>query len=90
MQIDTVTLSENQHAHVLAEVAWQGFEDRIRVHLLDYRAMPRDWDGGGRRAREHGRVLGAIDRVLKRKNVAEVKQSITIPEARQFCLDAIT
>jgi cyclopropane-fatty-acyl-phospholipid synthase len=45
VQIDTITLSENQRVHVRAEVARQGFEDRIRVHLLDYREMPHEWDG---------------------------------------------
>ena len=45
VQIDTITLSENQCAYVRAEVARHGFADRIRVHLLDYREMPDEWDG---------------------------------------------
>ncbi|KAF8488661.1 cyclopropane-fatty-acyl-phospholipid synthase [Russula emetica] len=93
VQIDTITLSENQRAHVRAEVARQGFEDRIRVHLLDYREMPREWDGSFDRvvSIEMVEAVGlenvdaywaAIDRVLKRKNAAGVVQGITIPEAR--------
>ena len=93
VQIDTITLSVNQRAHVLAEVARQGFEDRIRVHLLDYREMPRDWDGAFDRVvsiemveavgLEMDAYWAAIDRVLKRKNAAGIIQGITIPEARQ-------
>jgi cyclopropane-fatty-acyl-phospholipid synthase len=95
VQIDTITLSENQRAHVHAEVARQGFEDRIRVHLLDYREMPREWDGAFDRvvSIEMVEAVGlenldaywtVIDRVLKRKNAAGVIQGITIPETRQL------
>jgi cyclopropane-fatty-acyl-phospholipid synthase len=95
VQIDTITLSENQRAHVRAEVVRQGFEDRIRVHLLDYREMPREWDGSFDRvvSIEMVEAVGlenldaywaAIDRVLKEKNAAGVIQGITIPEARQL------
>ena len=94
-QIDTITLSENQRAHVHAEVARQGFEDRIRVHLVDYREMPREWDDSFDRVVSIEMVenigvenvdvyWAAIDRVLKRKNAAGVIQTSTIPEARQF------
>ena len=101
VQIDTITLSENQCAHVRAEVARQGFKDRIRVHLLDYREMPRDWDGSFDRvvSIEMIEAVGlenvdvywaSIDRVLKRKNAAGVIQGITIPEARQSSRDHVT
>ena len=100
VQIDTITLSENQRAHVRAEVARQGLEDRIRVHLLDYREMPREWDGSFDRvvSVEMVEAVGlenvdvywaAIDRVLKRKNAAGVIQGITIPEARQSRRDHV-
>ncbi|KAI0250939.1 S-adenosyl-L-methionine-dependent methyltransferase [Lactifluus subvellereus] len=92
VQVDTITLSDNQCAHVRAEVARCGFEDRVRVHLLDYREMPREWDGSFDRvvSVEMVEAVGlenvevywtAIDRVLK-KNGAGVIQGITIPEAR--------
>ena len=95
VQIDTITLSVNQRAHVHAEVARQGFEDRIRVHLVDYREMPREWDGSFDRVVSIEMVenigvenvdvyWAAIDRVLKRKNAAGVIQTSTIPEARQL------
>jgi cyclopropane-fatty-acyl-phospholipid synthase len=94
VQIDTITLSDNQYVYVRAEVARHGFEDRIRVHLLDYREMPHEWDGAFDRvvSVEMVEAVGlenvevywaAIDRVLKKKNAAGVIQGITIPEARQ-------
>jgi cyclopropane-fatty-acyl-phospholipid synthase len=94
VQVDTITLSDNQCAHVRAEVARQGFEGRIRVHLVDYREMPREWNGAFDRvvSIEMIEAVGlenvevywaAIDRVLKKKNAAGVIQGITIPEARQ-------
>jgi cyclopropane-fatty-acyl-phospholipid synthase len=93
VQIDTITLSDNQCAHVRAEVARQGFADRIRVHLLDYREMPRGWDGSFDRvvSVEMVEAIGlenfdvywaAIDRVLKKEDAGGVIQGITIPEAR--------
>jgi cyclopropane-fatty-acyl-phospholipid synthase len=94
VQIDTITLSDNQCTHVRAEVARQGFADRIRVHLLDYREMPRDWEGLFDRvvSIEMVEAIGlenfevywaAIDRVLKKDAAGGVIQSITIPEASQ-------
>ncbi|KAH9977579.1 cyclopropane-fatty-acyl-phospholipid synthase [Russula compacta] len=92
VQIDTITLSENQCAYVRAEVARHGFAERIRVHLLDYREMPREWDGLFDRivSIEMVEAVGlenldvywaAIDRVLKKKDAAGIIQGITIPEA---------
>ena len=94
VQIDTITLSDNQCAHVRAEVARKGFADRIRVHLLDYREMPRHWEGVFDRvvSIEMVEAIGlenfevywaAIDRVLKKDAAGGVIQGITIPEASQ-------
>jgi cyclopropane-fatty-acyl-phospholipid synthase len=91
-QIDTITLSDNQFAHVRAEVARLGFEDRIRVHLLDYREMPREWEHSFDRvvSLEMVEAVGleniddywsAIDRVLKKDAACGVIQSSTMPEA---------
>ena len=93
VQIDTITLSDNQCAHVRAEAARQGFGDRIRVHLLDYREMPREWESSFDRvvSIEMVEAVGlenvdvywvAIDRVLKDSG-AGVIQSSTLPEASQ-------
>jgi cyclopropane-fatty-acyl-phospholipid synthase len=91
-QVDTITLSDNQFAHVQAEVARLGFSDRIRVHLLDYREMPREWEGYFDRvvSLEMVEAVGleniddywsAIDRVLKKDAACGVIQSSTMPEA---------
>jgi len=92
-QVDTITLSDNQCAYVRAEVERQGFSDRIRVHLVDYREMPRDWEGLFDRvvSVEMVEAVGlenidvywsAIDRVLKKDTGGGAIQGITIPEAR--------
>jgi len=97
VQIDTITLSDNQFAHVQAEVARLGFADRIRVHLLDYREMPREWESSFDRvvSLEMVEAVGlenidvywsAIDRVLKKDAACGVIQSSTLPEASQSSL----
>ena len=97
VQIDTITLSDNQCVHVRAEVTRQGFGDRIGVHLLDYREMPREWESSFDRVvsvemieaigLENFEVYWAtIDRVLKKDAAGGVIQGITIPEASQWPL----
>jgi cyclopropane-fatty-acyl-phospholipid synthase len=41
-----ITLSKNQHAHVNRLIAERGLAGRVRMELLDYRALPEDepWD----------------------------------------------
>jgi cyclopropane-fatty-acyl-phospholipid synthase len=93
-QVDTITLSDNQCAHVRAEAERLGFSDRIRVYLLDYREMPREWEGLFDRvvSIEMAEHIGlenieaywaAIDRVLKKDTGGGAVQVITIPEASQ-------
>jgi len=78
---------------VQAEVARLGFGDRIRVHLVDYREMPREWESSFDRvvSLEMVEAVGlenidvywsAIDRVLKKDAACGVIQSSTMPEAR--------
>jgi cyclopropane-fatty-acyl-phospholipid synthase len=96
-QVDTITLSDNQCAHVCAEVERLGFTDRIWVHLVDYREMPREWEGLFDRvvSIEMVEAVGlenieaywaAIDRVLKKDTGGGAIQGITIPEASQSSL----
>jgi len=93
-QVDTITLSVQQHAYVTDLVRKKGLLDRVRVHLMDYREMPREWDGVFDRVvsiemvahvGEENMVAyyGAIDRVMKRKDAIGVVQGITIPEGRE-------
>jgi cyclopropane-fatty-acyl-phospholipid synthase len=94
VQIDTITLSDNQCSHVREEIARQGFGDCIRVHLLDYREMPQEWEHSFDRvvSIEMVEAVGlenidvywaAIDRVLKKDSAGGVIQGTTIPEASQ-------
>ncbi|KAJ7738062.1 S-adenosyl-L-methionine-dependent methyltransferase [Mycena maculata] len=42
--VDTITLSVEQKAMAEARIAAAGFAGQIRVHLMDYRDMPADWE----------------------------------------------
>jgi cyclopropane-fatty-acyl-phospholipid synthase len=94
VQIDTITLSDNQCSHVRKEIARQGFGDCIRVHLMDYREMPQEWEHSFDRvvSIEMVEAVGlenidvywaAIDRVLKTDSAGGVIQGTTIPEASE-------
>ncbi len=37
-----ITLSDDQHAYVQAEIARRGLQDRVEVRLMDYRDVPED------------------------------------------------
>jgi cyclopropane-fatty-acyl-phospholipid synthase len=43
--VDTITLSVQQHALAVQRIKAAGLEDRITVHLMDYRDMPDEWSG---------------------------------------------
>lgn len=43
--VDTLTLSTQQAALANARAQAAGVADRVRVHLLDYRDMPPEWEG---------------------------------------------
>ena len=43
--VDTLTLSTQQAALARARAEAAGLAERVRVHLLDYRNMPREWEG---------------------------------------------
>lgn len=43
-EVDTLTLSVEQKALAEERIKAAGFEDRIRVHLLDYREIPADFE----------------------------------------------
>ncbi|KAA1469739.1 S-adenosyl-L-methionine-dependent methyltransferase [Dentipellis sp. KUC8613] len=92
-QIDTLTLSVQQRDYVVKLAEEKGFQDRVRVHLMDYRQMPKEWEGTFDRVISIEMVeqvgkenmedyWSMIDRALKKKDAAGVVQSITIPEAR--------
>jgi cyclopropane fatty-acyl-phospholipid synthase-like methyltransferase len=44
-EVDTLTLSKEQKALAEARAKAAGVSDRVRVHLLDYRRLPKEWKG---------------------------------------------
>ncbi|EIM81614.1 cyclopropane-fatty-acyl-phospholipid synthase [Stereum hirsutum FP-91666 SS1] len=92
-QVDSITLSTHQYNYVRGLVKKRGLQDRVRVHLVDYRNMPQEWDDTFDRvvSVEMVEAVGeenmesywaCIDRVVKRKGGAGVVQGITITEGR--------
>lgn len=95
--VDTLTLSvaQQQLARERIKIAGEDDASRINVHLMDYRAMPREWAGSfdcivsvemieavGREYLED--YWRTIDWALKPQTGIGVVQSITIPEAREL------
>ncbi|TRM60495.1 CFS1-like protein [Schizophyllum amplum] len=91
--IDTITLSSQQLTLAEERIAAAGLSDRIRVHLMDYRDMPAEWEHAFDRLvsvemiEAVGRefipaYFAKLDWALKLQNACGVIQSITIPEAR--------
>lgn len=42
--VDTLTLSIEQKALAEERIAAEGFKDKVRVHLLDYRKLPVEFE----------------------------------------------
>jgi len=89
--VDTITLSVQQHAWAVQRVKAAGLEDRIKVHLMDHRNMPEEWENafdrvvsiemieaGGAECLE--KYWSVVDWAMKRKGGVGVVQVITIPE----------
>lgn len=93
-EVDTLTLSiaQKELAEERIRDAGPEYERKIRVHLMDYRAMPQEWEGlfdrfisvemieavGKEFLETYWRV---VDWALKKRNSMGVVQVITIPEA---------
>lgn len=43
--VDTLTLAMEQKKYIEQKIKGTDLESRIHVHLLDYRNMPREWEG---------------------------------------------
>jgi cyclopropane-fatty-acyl-phospholipid synthase len=89
--VDTITLSLQQQELAQERIRAAGFEDRITVHLMDYRNMPYEWEGAFDRlvSIEMIEAVGkeflkkywsVVDWALKTKGAVGVVQVITIPE----------
>ncbi|GJJ15179.1 hypothetical protein Clacol_009455 [Clathrus columnatus] len=90
--VDTITLSVRQQKIAQERIHAAGLQDRIAVHLMDYRSMPPDWEGTFDRlvSVEMIEAVGKdfletywkiVDWALKKKDAAGVVQLTTIPEA---------
>ncbi|EGN98375.1 hypothetical protein SERLA73DRAFT_91705, partial [Serpula lacrymans var. lacrymans S7.3] len=90
--VDTITLSVHQQTMALARIKAADMQDRIKVHLMDYRAMPFEWKGLFDRvvSIEMIEAVGSefiekywsvVDWALKEDGGVGVVQVITIPEA---------
>ena len=93
--VDTITLSSEQASLARKRIDALGLSASITVHLMDYRDIPREWDGQFDRfvSIEVIEAIGRqfldvywriVDRVLKKKNAVGVVQVITIPEASKL------
>ncbi|OCH86874.1 cyclopropane-fatty-acyl-phospholipid synthase [Obba rivulosa] len=97
--VDTLTLSVQQAALARERIRAAGLglgygeASRVRVHLMDYRAMPAEWEGKFDRVvsiemieavgQEYlGTYWEKIDWALKKDTGVGVIQGITLPEAR--------
>ncbi|KAF9553889.1 cyclopropane-fatty-acyl-phospholipid synthase [Agrocybe pediades] len=93
VEIDTITLSSAQKVLAEQRIASSGLQDRITVHLMDYRNIPPEWEGRFSRfvSVEMIEAVGreflegywkVADWALDKKDAVGVVQVITIPEAR--------
>ncbi|KAF7314416.1 hypothetical protein MKEN_00914400 [Mycena kentingensis (nom. inval.)] len=91
--VDTLTLSVQQQTLARERIASAGLSSRINVHLMDYRAMPAEWEGAFDRvvSIEMIEAVGqeflvkyweVVDWAMKRVGGVGCVQVITIPEAR--------
>lgn len=92
--VDTITLSSQQQDFTRQRIAELGLEDKIQVHLMDYRNLPAEWEGRFDRivsiemleavGKEYlATYFKVVDWALKPAEGVAVIQSITIPEARE-------
>lgn len=93
--VDTLTLSVQQQLLARERIAAAGLQDRITVHLIDYRSMPAHWEGAFDRVVSIEMIENVgkeflstywkvLDWAMKKKNAVGVVQAITIPEARAY------
>jgi len=89
--VDTLTLSVHQQLLAQERVRAAGLEDKITVHLMDYRNMPSEWENAFDRfvsiemieavGKEYLETYwGVVDWALKKKGAVGVVQVITMPE----------
>ena len=94
-QVDSLTLSVAQRDLAMERIRKEGLEDKIRIHLMDYRSMPESWKGSFDRL-VSVEMMEAVGReymdtfwkhmnwAMNPKSAVGVVQCITLPEARMF------
>lgn len=100
--VDTLTLSVHQQSLAQERIRAAGvdakgvpYAERITVHLTDYRAMPREWEGAFDRVvsvemieavgQEYlERYWAEVDWAMKKEGGVGVVQVITIPEPSAY------
>ncbi|KAI0346935.1 cyclopropane fatty acid synthase [Trametopsis cervina] len=92
-QVDSLTLSKEQKTFAEDRIKAAGVEDKVRIHLLDYRDIPREFKQafdafisiemlehvGSRHYKEY---FSLVDYALKPSNATVVVTSSTFPESR--------
>lgn len=97
VHIDTITLSSAQKVLAEQRIAALGLDNRITVHLMDYRSMPPEWKGRFSRfvSVEMIEAVGReflegywkiVDWAMEKKGAVGVVQVISIPEASECYL----
>ncbi|THH02984.1 hypothetical protein EW145_g6630 [Phellinidium pouzarii] len=92
-EVDTLTLSKEQKALAEERIKEAGLEGRIRVHLMDYRELPPDFEKAFDAfisiemlehvgAKYYNTYFSLVDWALKSDNAAVVVTSSTFPESR--------
>ncbi|KAJ2918237.1 hypothetical protein MD484_g2159, partial [Candolleomyces efflorescens] len=92
-EVDTLTLSIEQKKLAEERIKEAGFEGRIRVHLMDYREIPAEWEKAfdafiSIEMIEHvgpkyySTYFKLVDFALKSRNATAVVTSSTFPESR--------
>lgn len=96
-QVDSITLSIEQKSHAEKRIGQLGLQDRIRIHLLDYRKLPKRFVGAFDRVVSIEMIeavgleyletyFSVVERSLKPGRGIGVFQVITIPEGWFPCL----
>ncbi|KAH9942615.1 cyclopropane-fatty-acyl-phospholipid synthase [Amylocystis lapponica] len=98
-EVDTLTLSESQADLARTRVAAAGLQGRVRVHLLDYRALPAHFAGAFDAlvsiemlehvgAKHYKTYFHLVDWALKPRGATAVVSSTTFPESRYTAYQA--
>lgn len=92
-EVDTITLSKEQKALAEERIKEAGLEGRVRVHLMDYRELPPEFEKAFDAfvsiemiehvgAKHYKTYFSLVDWALKSENAAAVVTSSTFPESR--------